>query len=259
MAESSLSKGYPDFRLRLGRYLGLDVTVDNWSAQEVIDVDAAIDDGYDRFLGARRWSFLTTSGTVTTVASTAAYALADDFGQIDGYFNFAADSGYPPITPIGLSQYDALLASSSGTGLPTRYAMRTATFTGASTGQRTEVLFYRTPDAAYVISYRYSRYIHHLRTDTPYPLGGMDQGRAILACMIAEAAAMFRSADEAQNRSRLADVELARSWDIDLRNVPAHLGSMRDNSDNAGYTGRFDRLENPAAHCTMEGGYGDSE
>lgn len=77
MAESTLSISYTDIQLEVGRFLGYDPTVANWTAAQVSEVDRYIQAGYRQFLyppavegveAGYEWSFLKPTTTITTIA-----------------------------------------------------------------------------------------------------------------------------------------------------------------------------------------------
>ena len=69
MAESKLSLDYDDLTAMVARYgLGLSYTSTDWTDQQVIDIDRAVDKGYADFLGAHDWRFLKQFAKISTTA-----------------------------------------------------------------------------------------------------------------------------------------------------------------------------------------------
>ena len=72
MAESTLNLTFTEIRTEIGRYLGLDRTYANWTANEILDVTACIKRGLRNFYfpprteqnAAHRWSFLRPGATL---------------------------------------------------------------------------------------------------------------------------------------------------------------------------------------------------
>lgn len=125
-----------------------------------------------------------TAGNITLVANdgttltffvtraTANYDLPDAFSRLIGRLHYQADDRYPSIKII---QEDAILemrSASDLTGPPQYGAVRSKSSTG-STGQRSEIILFPRPDAAYVLTYSYEAYSGQLTDALPYPLGGM--------------------------------------------------------------------------------------
>ena len=50
MAESTLSLGYNEIQIEVGRFLGYEVTPASWTAAEIAEVDRFIQAGYRQFL-----------------------------------------------------------------------------------------------------------------------------------------------------------------------------------------------------------------
>ena len=80
MAESSLSLAYDDLAAMVARSgLGLPYASNEWTAQEVVDINRVVDKGYSDFLRAHEWRFLKKFTTITTTApySTGTLTLTD--------------------------------------------------------------------------------------------------------------------------------------------------------------------------------------
>ena len=74
MSESTLNTTFTEIEVEIGRYLGLDRDVANWSADEVADVAACVKRGYRKFLFPDRvapdqpahfWTFLRPAATLS--------------------------------------------------------------------------------------------------------------------------------------------------------------------------------------------------
>jgi len=78
VAESTLSLEYDDIQIEVGRFLGLLLDPDSWSANQVAEVDRFIQAGYRQFLyppaidgieAGYEWSFLKPTTTIDTIES----------------------------------------------------------------------------------------------------------------------------------------------------------------------------------------------
>jgi len=76
MAESTLSLGYDEIQIEVGRYLGYEADYTEWSLLEVAEVNRIIQAGYRQFLypqamegveAGYEWSFLKPTTTITTI------------------------------------------------------------------------------------------------------------------------------------------------------------------------------------------------
>ena len=244
MAESALSLGYPEISVEVAEFLGYGRTSGNWTTDQTSHITSAMDAGLRRFLNpldrrtnrAYSWSFLQSTGTVTTADDDAEYDLADDFGTMRGEMTFSADSGYAPPMQIGESEIRTLQSQSDQSGHPEYYAIRRKTFDGTG-GQRSEVVFYPEPDGVYTLTYAY--YVladTQLRSGTPYPLGGMVHAETILsAClMMAERQRKTEIGVWAEDYAE----RLQASIEYDKKQWPRFLGKALDHSDDAGYMSR---------------------
>lgn len=224
MAESSLSVGRPELRREVGRFLGIGRNPDNWSADEVTDVDDLINAGLRNFYFPEvngetyEWSFLRPITTLTTVAGTSAYDLPDDYGAHFGRLTYPAGSStfYPPIPIISEEMLRSRAANLSTSSHPKVAAVRPKAY-DATTGQRWEILFWPTPNAAYTLSYRYQANPSALSDSLPYALGGMKHAETILESCLAVAESRMDDAVTTQHQARFKSC-LAMSVAQDRRN-----------------------------------------
>lgn len=185
-----------------------------------------------------------TDLTVTVTAGTS-YALAQvaydapaDFGGIRGNMTYATNvTDSSPLVKVDeytIRNYRAF--PDANAYKPRMFAVRTKAF--VTTGQRYELLFYPTPDAAYTLTYAYDAYTGAITT-TQYPLGGMAHAETILASCLDIAAQYLKSNEQSDravklsisNRNLFLD-RLAASISQDRGSmVPDHLGPNLDRSD----------------------------
>ncbi len=194
MSESTLSIQYSDLQEEVGGFLHYGEDVSNWSAAEAKRVDRLIQSGIRQFyyppktdeveLGYK-WSFLTPTTTLVTVADDRDYDLTDDFGSMTGQMQFDEDqTQYRNIVHVSEGRMMELMQYSEDASQPQFYTTRFKSGDG-STGQRHELLLWPVPDAIYTLTYRYDAYAGKLIQDTfPYPLGGMKYAECIIECFL---------------------------------------------------------------------------
>lgn len=162
--------------------------------------------------------------------------LADDFGGIEGTITYQGQSGKPPIIIIGTNQ---ILELRNRQTVPIKSpqfaAVRPRDLADAAndTGQRWEMLFYPTPDAAYVLTFQYIALVNKLVAGAAsFPLGGMLQSRTVLASIMAEAERKLEPAPPTYRMYDLFIQLLKSSVMLDrTANAPEYFGYNRDNSD----------------------------
>lgn len=100
MAESTLSLNYAEMRIAIAHYLGLTLTSTDWSADEIVLINMILKRGLRQFYKPpkirtdqepHRWSFLSPTTTLTTIASyaTGTLAITEDDATVtlsDGIF-----------------------------------------------------------------------------------------------------------------------------------------------------------------------------
>ena len=193
---NSLAVSYDTIRRAIGLSASLGRNYSTWSTTVAADVDSFISDALNRvYFDARlpgeteahAWSFLRAVDSITTVASTSTYDLPENFGDLLGRgFTFAADANQAPIAVVQDFELRAIVAQGSRSGAPKYCAVRPkAAVPGGET--KYEVVFYPTPDAAYVLSFRYGIIPPMISSANPYPMGGAIHGSMIKAACCAQA------------------------------------------------------------------------
>ena len=237
MAESTLSMGFADLQERVGHYLGFGRVVGNYSADQVLDVNAMIRDGYRDYLGRHDWSFLRTSGSIVTVANTQNYTLPDDFGWMKGVLTYSSNTFLRDIIIVGEGKIRQLDSIFTSTGFPEFAAINPISNTQV-TGQRWEISFHPTPDSVFTINFEYSVLTGELTALLPFHLGGMQHSQTVMMACISMAENFLNDSLDVKR----AEYErlLAESIRIDGERSPDTLGYNGDHSD--GNHGHFHRL-----------------
>jgi hypothetical protein len=147
------------------------------------------------------------------------YTLSDDFGSILSPLTFEPELGYPPVKVVPESTVRAARSSWNSTGAPRQAAILPIMTLGATVGQRFKIVFNPCPDAAYLLTYRYTALVSKLdATNYKYPLGGMQHGETIKAACLA--AAELIEEDRPGAWEMMFQQKLASSVSVDRENAP---------------------------------------
>lgn len=230
MAESSLSIGYPELVRAVGRFLGYGPTSGDWESGQLDEVKDHIASGLRRFYGAHKWSFMRPYATLSLVSGTAAYDLADNFSAVVGDITYAAAS---------LKAWTIQLTSdlivrkyrqtSPRSGTPEIAAIHPKTADG-TTGQRYEIVFYPTPDAAATVTFQQQILPETVTADAPYPLGGERYAEVIMECCLAAAEKTMDDGAGIHASAAVEELALAIKADNEHRSVHT-LGYNHDTSE----------------------------
>jgi len=232
VSESELSITYADLLGEVGFFLGYGGDSSDWSARQLAECDRYVQAGYRRFLyppategveEAYPWSFLSPSATIDTVASTATQDLPADLGRVLGGFFYDSSQFRRSIVQVSETRYQELLGRTTGGGQPSVACVRHKPKT-PDVGQRLEVSWWPTPDAAYALSYRYEAFAAKLADDNRYPLGGMRHGELIVQSC--HAVAELRANDERGHHGAEFDRLLRSAVAQDRRIGAVHFGAM---------------------------------
>lgn len=198
MAESTLGITYPDLLQSVGRFLGYDLTYNNWTEGERYDVDQSIKAGLNQFYNpppldqnrptGHRWTFLDPVTTLATVSGTHEYDLPDDYAGVNGdmYYQGASDSLAHVIRHAGLAAVlRARQQATTGNAKPSIFAVKTVE--PGNVGTRNKLILYPTPDAAYTITYQYTVIPNMLDANNPYPHGSSNHSETIRRSCLAAA------------------------------------------------------------------------
>jgi hypothetical protein len=224
VAESTLSISYTDLLRDVGAFLGYPRDPDDQSDDEREEIDRYIQSGIRQFyyppamegleLGYK-WSFLTPTATLATVATEGAVDLPDDCGRVLGDFIYAAGTNYPTVPLVSEGRLLELLQTNSDGSQPCYAAVRAKSEAlTATAGTRLEVAFWPVPSAIYTLTYRYEAYSGKLTAALPYPLGGMRYAELITESCLAVA-------------ERRANDEKGLHWDEFVRLLKAGVAMDR--------------------------------
>ncbi len=198
MSEPSISLTYDTLKTRVGYFsndTGASATAVQW--------------GYQKFLAAHEWTFLTKTASLTVVAEDVTTALPDDFGGlVDGFY----DATNQRVITDKVSS-DELLRRSALYGYedyPRWFAIEPSAFT-ATTGQRWVVRWNPSWSAGATLSYRYKAIPNQL-ADGHYPMGGPLHSLTILYAALAAWEELYQTPAKF---SQLYEIELQKSIRLD--------------------------------------------
>ena len=230
----------------LRRYLSVksgygDRTVEQWGEAKSGLLARVVNRGYRMYLyptvpgdptRVHRWSFLTITKTLITVASTAEYDLPEDFGAL--YDRTLSFSPTVRRQPISVTSESVALQSSSNQasiGVPNLAVIKPRASADGSQVRFTMTL-YPTPDTAYTLSYRYVCNPLPLSEDRPYPLGGPEHSETLIAAVLAAAELEIEEGPGTQGAE--FQKNLIRSIAFDRDNAPDTIGVMEDPNTGCG-------------------------
>ena len=237
MAESSLTLGFPEFLQRVGHLLGWPWDTSTWTAEQLAQGAAVVNDGYRRFLTcspfqgdriAHRWSFFEATGTLSVAAADADfdYDAPDDFAAIARPFRFTeAGGGNKPLVQVNEANIEARRALTTQSGVPRLFAVRNKAHTGTG-GQRWEFLIWPDADGSYALEYRYEVLDNALSAVRPYALGGMQHSDTILEFCLG-AAELFQRQPGTHYAESINRLRASISADLRVASTPS-LGMMSD-------------------------------
>jgi len=183
MAESSLSVGLPELKQEVGYFLGHGrggVAFADWAARTpdpTDEVEAIVQAGIRRVYyppgsNGYEWSFLRPTATLAIIAGTGDYDLPDSYHRLIGDLHYPADENRNAIVIVSLGTILEMRARDDRSDYPAYAAIRSKAF-DATTGQRSEILFWPKPSADKTLTYSFEAYSGKLTDAAPYPLGGM--------------------------------------------------------------------------------------
>ena len=162
--------------------------------------------------------------------------LDDNFGGIEGTITYQGQAGKRPIAIIGANQILELRnRQSTPIRAPYVAAVRPRDLADVTSdvGQRWEILFFPTPDEAYVLTFQYIALVNKLTASAAsFPLGGMLHGMTVLASIMAEAERKLDPAPSIFRKYELFIQQLGGSVMLDrTANTAEYFGYNRDRSD----------------------------
>lgn len=252
MAESTLNLTVADLRGEAGRQLGWGREPSRWTAAKLVELDTIVASCLRKFYqqaktnpldpneGPHPWTFLKpVAGIVLTVGWETA-VLPDDFGGFDGkgvVTSAGEASGFWPIAQGDDVRIRALYAANGTTsGRPAVFAEEQVKGTNLTKSNRSRLLVYPLPDAAYTISIPYHILPDYLTPANPYPYGGAAHAETMKAGARAAAELYMDDAEGPQTANYRQC--LAASIQYDRRHQPKTLGVNTDRSDLLAMRGR---------------------
>jgi hypothetical protein len=145
-----------------------------FSADQIAQINDCIKDGLMMVYSAHEWSFLRQVVSITTSDGTGEYAMPNYFDSIEGPFTYPAGIGWAYTAIQVVREVDIRkLLSRDTTYAPPRYAavVNAPFYPDFSPGSLRRVMFYPTPDAAYVLSAVMTMRPTMIDADNLYPLG----------------------------------------------------------------------------------------
>ena len=176
--EPGLALTFSDIQSEVGHFLGYGTTASSWTAAKTSIVQQILDAGcraayYPMAIpgeAPHSWSFLRPTLTLTTAEDVFEYDLPVGVSIVENPITFAANIPYGDIRIIGEHSIRKLRSDSASSGVPSLCAVVPAQPSNA-TIQRYQMLFWRTPSDAWVLSYRCAVVPQPLGTNNPYPVG----------------------------------------------------------------------------------------
>ena len=253
MAESDLSITYISLMNQVAFFLGWGADYTLCTAGQQAALDSLVQSGLRKFYNPpicppdrrpHNWSFLQVMTTLNTTDDDEDQDLPDDFGNLIGNIIYS-NTGVKIISASDLLNLREGLES---TGIPCYGAIRPKTTTG-TTGQRSEIMWYPTPDATYTLTYRYRKITNKLSVTNLYPYGGQVHSETLLESCLA--VAEQRQNDEMGVHWQAFLTALAASIQHDRDTGAQNLGYNVDRSDGQGVLNDDDRhklLDNGVIH-----------
>ena len=179
---------------------------------------------------------------VWSIAATGDFRLPDNYGAIQGTLTHGSQVGYRALNIVGENQIRNMRQSGTSGGVP-RCAAIIPVVSDGSAGQRFNLMVWPTPDAVYVLTYRYHALMNKLSTSNPYPLCGAKHSQTLLEACLSEAE--LSANDEQGVHTAAYAALLAASIAMDQTDhAPETLGYNGDLSDSGspGCRGRSDHI-----------------
>jgi hypothetical protein len=233
MSESSLSLSYEDLLREVGGFLGYGVDGLRLAPEKLSEVDRYVQSGIRQFYyppaaqgieAGYAWSFMKPSAQLVTVKDQETNDLPDDFGNMVGMALYFPDTNHSaPIALVSVGQIMAKKSVTNDSGIPCAACVRFKESDGTS-GQRSEIVWWKTPDGVYTLDFTYHAYAGKLTEDYPYPLGGMRFSEVITESCLA--IAEQRANDEKGLHSETFLTLLASAIEIDRKSSAKYYGQM---------------------------------
>lgn len=179
-------------------------------------------------------SVTASAGTSYSIATTI-YDLPADFGgEIEGSITFAtSDMERCEAFQISEARIRAMKQVFIRNGIPQYFCILPLNSTTASTGQRYQIEFDSVPAGTRTGTYRYPAIQDAMTGTLIYPLGGMQHGDTILACIEAAAEERYCNIKDGP-KAEIAAERMNASIARDKRLAPANMGSVLNQDSESG-------------------------
>lgn len=195
----SLSVTYSSLRSDIGRFLGYGRDPDDWSVDQIADVEECLKSGLRQFYwppsltedsSTYQWTFLTPLSTISVTSGQSRYTLPDDCDGSIKELTFTDGDETRRIDVVRESDLRQLPVRFPKSGDPEYAAVRALRSDGSSR-QSFELLLYPTPGNDRTLEYRYGVIPGSLTESDPYPIGGSQHSETIReSCLAAAEAAL---------------------------------------------------------------------
>lgn len=184
---ASLILNFQELYNEVSRFLGTYGSSGPGTA-DLADAKRIVNSAYRRFLTANpnTWSFLKYYDQIITVSGQWIYELPEDFGHILGIFQYGSNTSYGPLEERSVDNIMSMRSLNTYNNYGEYFAIRPGHYT-KEMGQRQEVIFYPTFNAAYTLHYCYKILTTKLENDNDVPIGGADISECLKAFCLAEA------------------------------------------------------------------------
>ena len=218
---ASLALTFKELYDEVSKFLGTAGSAGTPSGTNLTDAKDIVHAAYREFLGTYDWSFLKRYDRIITVSGTWEYELPDDFSHILGTFQFDSNIAYPPLEERSLDFIMDMRNVNSYSSYPEYYAYRPGHYT-KELGQKHEVIFYPTIDAAYTLHYVYKLMPEKLSTDSDLHIGGVDVTECLKQFCLAKAES--EDEDNLGVQSQKVQSLLQQAINKDKKKQPKNLG-----------------------------------
>lgn len=256
MSESTLSIKFTELQIEVADFLGLGRASAGWDSDNTARIASYISEGLHQFYyppkfdpnkDPHKWSFLTPTTSLVTVADTGDYDLPDNFGSmVGGRMSFDTSFAGPEIQFVGEASIRSMRQGNTNTGKPQFAAVRPKVSDG-TTGQRWEIMVYPTPDDAYTVYYKMRLLADAIESGAEYPYGGMAHRSTLIASCLSVAELRMDNIKGAQWEQFIQRLTASIEHDYEVSRIE-YFGY---NGDNSGQS--MPERNHPAYIVTVDG------
>lgn len=247
---------YTDFARLIGTFIGVGGSATGAALTQVDDAIAmgqrwvitprSIPGVSGRPMPSHDWTFLRPSAQMTLTVGQAEYTLPNNFGNMDGNFQFGPAELYRKIEGSSVARVELKWKDNIGNQAPRCFAIRPR-LVGGQGPSLSEVIFGPKPVKAYVLTYRYFAVPRKLSTTNLYAAGGAVLSEVYHWAMRAAAAALHNDHEDG-GKSMAEFISLLRAAiDQDRRREPGVFG----------YNGNFSPMETRTGRHSNSGATSD--